>query len=100
MLTLPPSCRIYLCPQPCGMRKGYDGLHAEVHRRGRASYMLVGSDDGGRNLARLMTLAHTTEACGKNPEHDLADVLVRILDHPVNRLDELLPQNWRPPATG
>lgn len=30
---LPPSCRIYLCPQPCDMRRGYDGLHAEVKRR-------------------------------------------------------------------
>ena len=33
MLTLPPSCRIYLCPQPCDMRRGYDGLFAEVKRR-------------------------------------------------------------------
>jgi transposase len=33
MLMLPPSCRIYLCPQPCDMRRGYDGLHAEVKRR-------------------------------------------------------------------
>jgi transposase len=33
MLMLPPSCRIYLCPQPCDMRRGYDGLYAEVRRR-------------------------------------------------------------------
>lgn len=33
MLMLPPSCRIYLCLQPCDMRRGYDGLHAEVRRR-------------------------------------------------------------------
>ena len=32
MLMLPPSCRIYLCPQPCDMRRGYDGLYAEVKR--------------------------------------------------------------------
>jgi transposase len=35
MLMLPPSCKIYLCPQPCDMRRGYDGLHAEVRRRCR-----------------------------------------------------------------
>jgi len=33
MLMLPPSCHIYLCPQPCDMRRGYDGLYAEVKRR-------------------------------------------------------------------
>ena len=33
MLMLPPSCRIYLCPQPCDMRRGYDGLYGEVKRR-------------------------------------------------------------------
>ncbi|QGJ76699.1 hypothetical protein C3L21_22370 (plasmid) [Sinorhizobium meliloti] len=29
----------------------------------------------------------------------LADVLDRIHDHKINRLDELLPRNWAPMAT-
>lgn len=33
MLVLPPFCRIYLCPTPCDMRRGFDGLLAEVRRR-------------------------------------------------------------------
>jgi transposase len=72
-----------------------------VVARGRDAYLFVGNDDCGKNLAVLMTLAHTAAACGKNAEHYLADVLVRILDHPVNRLHELLPQNWvAPTASG
>lgn len=67
-----------------------------VLARGRASYLFVGTDDAGQNLAVLMSLVLTAEACGKNPQAYLADVLLRIQDHPAARLDELLPQNWKP----
>jgi hypothetical protein len=30
------------------------------------------------------------------PDHLLADVIARIADHPINRVDELLPGNWSP----
>lgn len=33
MLMLPPSTRIYLCCEPCDMRRGFDGLLAEARRR-------------------------------------------------------------------
>lgn len=66
--------------------------------RGRATYLFVGNDKCGQNLAILMSFVHTAEANGHNPEAYLADVLTRILDHPVNRLAELLPHNWQDPA--
>jgi len=36
---------------------------------------------------------------GIETEGWLTDVIARISSHPINRLDELLPWNWSPPAT-
>lgn len=65
-----------------------------VLARGRSSYLFVGNDGAGQNLAMLMSLCATAEACGKNPQAYLADVLLRVQTHPNSRIDELLPQNW------
>jgi len=35
---------------------------------------------------------------GLDPQAYLADILDRINDHKINRLDELLPWNWAPKA--
>jgi hypothetical protein len=31
-----------------------------------------------------------------NPQDWLTDVLLRINDHQINRIEELLPANWKP----
>ena len=38
-----------------------------------------------------MTIIETTKLNGLNPQAYLADILDRIHDHKINRLDELLP---------
>jgi transposase len=44
----------------------------------------------------IYTLIATCEANRVNPEKYLADVLLRVQTHPNSRIDELLPQNWKP----
>ena len=65
---------------------------------GRDSYLFVGNDEAGRNLATLLTLVHSAQACGKNPRDYLADLIVRLPDHKMSRISELMPQNWLSPA--
>jgi transposase len=63
---------------------------------GRKNWLFAGSDAGGETLADAMTLIESAKLCGLDPEAYLADLLARINDHLVTRLDELLPWNWQP----
>lgn len=65
---------------------------------GRKNWLFAGSDSGGEILARAMTLIETAKMSGLDPQAWLADVLNRIHDHKINRLDELLPWQWKPAA--
>ena len=65
---------------------------------GRANWNFTGSERGGHAMAVLRTIADTCHANGVNPLAYLRDVLSRIQDHPVNRIDELLPYHWQAPA--
>ena len=66
---------------------------------GRKNFLHVGHDEAGENLACLYTLTATCESVGVNPLEYLTDVLMRTESHPASRIDELLPQNWTPPAS-
>ena len=48
---------------------------------------------GGRSAAIAYTLIETAKLNGVDPQAWLTDVLSRIADHKITRLDELLP--WR-----
>ena len=65
---------------------------------GRKNYLFVGHVEGGENLTVLQTICHTCQLHGVNPYEYLADVLVRVREHPASRLDELLPQHWAAPS--
>lgn len=72
--------------------------HAFARRNGHSIWLFAGADTGAETLARAMTIIETAKMNGIDPQAYLADVLDRIHDHKINRLDELLPWNWAPVA--
>ena len=66
---------------------------------GRKAWLFAGSDRGGERAAAMYSLIVTAKLNDIDPRAWLADVLARIADHPVRRLDDLLPWNWRQSPT-
>ena len=60
---------------------------------GRKNFMFMGSDAGGERAAAIYSLVETAKLNGLDPQAYMRDVLTRIADHPINRIDELLPWN-------
>src|SRR3954468_18033829 len=58
---------------------------------GRKKYLFVGCNGGSRSAAIAYTLIETAKLNGINPQAWLTDVLGRITDHKITRIDELLP---------
>ena len=67
---------------------------------GRKNYLFAGSDAGGERAAAIYGLIGTAKLNGLNPEEYLREVLSRIADHPINRIEELLPWNLAAELTG
>lgn len=53
----------------------------------------MGSDAGGERAAAIYSLVETAKLNGLDPQAYLREVLTRIAEHPINRIDELLPWN-------
>jgi transposase len=62
---------------------------------GRKSWLFAASDRGGERAAVMYTLIHTARLNDVDPHAWLADVLARINDHNIQKLDQLLPWNWK-----
>jgi transposase len=61
-----------------------------------SGHYVAASDRGGQRAAALYSLIVTAKLNDIDPQAWLADVLARIAEHPAQRIDELLPWNWRP----
>lgn len=62
---------------------------------GRKNWLFAGSDRGGERAAILATLIETAKLNGVDPEAWLRDVMARIDEHPINRIEEFFPWKWR-----
>lgn len=60
---------------------------------GRKNYLFMGSEGGGKAAAIAYTLIETAKLNSVDPQAWLTDTLVRIADHYITRVDELMP--WR-----
>jgi transposase len=63
---------------------------------GRKNYLFAGSHEAAKRSAMLYSLMGTCKLHGVNPFIWLRDVLQRINNHPINKIADLLPQNWKP----
>jgi transposase len=62
---------------------------------GRANWTFAGSDAGGQRAAAIYTLIQICVLNDVDPQAWLAYVLANLPDHPVKRIDQLLPWNWK-----
>jgi len=63
---------------------------------GRKNYLFAGSHEAAERSAMLYSFLGTCKLNSINPFIWLQDVLRRISNHPINKIEELLPQNWKP----
>jgi len=61
---------------------------------GRRNYLFAGSDRGGERAAVFYTLIGSAKLSNLDPEAYLRHVLTHIADHPISRIEELLPWNF------
>ena len=61
---------------------------------GRKNYLFCGADAGGKRAACMYTIIETCRMNGVDPQAYLANILARIADHPINKIDDLLPWRW------
>jgi len=64
---------------------------------GRKNYLFAGSHEGAKRAAMIYPLVATARLHQVEPFACLSDILRRLPDHSINKIAELLPQNWRTP---
>jgi transposase len=62
---------------------------------GRKNWLFVGSEQGGRTAAVLLSFTSSCQRLQVEPWAYLQDVLSRLPTTPAQRLEELLPDRWQ-----
>lgn len=66
---------------------------------GRKNYLFAGNHKAAQNAAMMYSFFATCKINDVNPYLWLRDVFKRLPEHRANKLEELLPQNWKNPNT-
>lgn len=61
---------------------------------GRKNYLFAGSHDAAQRIAMMYSFFATCKKNDINPVQWLKAVLDKIAEHPINRIEELLPGQW------
>lgn len=61
--------------------------------------LFIGHPDAGWRSAVIYSLIVSCRRRGINPQDYLSDVLRRLPSMDITRIDELLPERWKPPAS-
>jgi hypothetical protein len=64
-----------------------------TYRYNTKNYLFCGADSGGHRAAAIYSLVGAAKLNGLDPELYLRQVLTSIPEHPISRIDELLP--WK-----
>jgi transposase len=62
---------------------------------GRKNFLFAGSHDAAQRSAMIYSLMATCKKIEVEPSEWLTDVLTRIQDYQINKIDDLLPGNWK-----
>ncbi len=62
---------------------------------GRKNYLFAGSHEAAQRAAMIYSLIGSCRKNDINPMEWLEDILTRIQDHPINGIDQLLPNDWK-----
>lgn len=63
---------------------------------GRKNYLFCGSHKAAERTAIIYSLLGSCKMQGIDPYVWLKDILARLPEHPINKVKELLPHNWKP----
>jgi len=63
---------------------------------GRKNYLFAGSHQSAQNIAMFYSFFASCKTHNINPHTWLCDVINRIPEHKANKIQELLPHNWKP----
>lgn len=62
---------------------------------GRKNWLFIGSEAAAHRTCVLLTVVNTCKALQINPFEYLRDVIARVSTHPMSRIDELTPREWK-----